>query len=196
MRTPTIFQKSILRRGLPAAALVAFALATGSAGAQGMSKSASGMSHSASEGSSSLSSTDQQYLKKDAQGSVYDMTLAELGLLRGSNANTREYARMVVNDHTRLNIALIDLAHQHGMMDLPLTISSDDQSKLEHLMGMQGAEFDRAFAAEEVRINGQDVSDAEAELKATNSAPVRRAVDYFRATEARHLAAAKKLQGM
>lgn len=194
-----MFQKSILRRGLPGAALAALALAAGSAGAQGMSQGSSGMSHSASAsspGASSLSSTDQQYLMKNAEGSVYDMTLAELGLLRGSSANTREYARMVVNDHTRLNVALIDLAHQHGMMDLPLTMSSDDQSKLQHLMGMQGAEFDRAFAAEEVRINGQDVSDAEKELKATNSAPVRRAVDFFRATEARHLAGAKKLQGM
>ncbi len=193
MRTPTSSQKSILRRGLSGAAL---ALAAGTAGAQGMSQTSSGMSHGASAAAPSLNATDQQYMAKNAQGSVYDMTLAELGLLRATNAKVREYARMVVNDHTRLNVALIDLAHEHNVSNLPLTLSSDDQSKLQRIMGLQGAEFDRAFVKEEIRINAEDVSDAEKEMKATNSAPVRRAVDFFRATEARHLAAAQKLQGM
>lgn len=177
---------------LAAAAGIGLVLAAGSAHAQGASGS-SAMSSGSS--SSSLSQTDQQYFQKDAQGSVYDLTLAQLGILRGATPRVRSYARMVATDHARLNIMMLEFANREGMHDLPLTLSSDDNTRLQRLMGLSGAEFDRAFAEEEVRINSQDVSDAEKELQATNAPGVRRIVQEFRQTESKHLAGARELQG-
>ncbi len=168
-----------------AAALSASAFAAGAARAQ----TAGGAS------ASSLDQTDQAYFKKNAQGSVYDLTLAQLGVLRGQTARTRDYARMVTTDHARLNIMMLQLANRERMYDLPLTLDAEDNSRLQRLMGLSGAEFDKAFADEEVRINAEDVEDSQKELSATKSAPVRRVVQTFHATESKHLAGARALQG-
>ena len=142
---------------------------------------------------SSLSTTDQEYFKKDAQGSVYDLTLAQLGVLRGSTPRVRSYAGMVVTDHARLNVMMLELANRERLYDLPLTLAAEDNTRLQRLMGLSGAAFDRAFAAEEVRINAEDVSDAQKELGATKSAAVRRVVQQFHSTEQKHLAGARAL---
>ena len=188
------------RRLLPTAACAAMlAAAITPAAAQqnsgGMSNGSMASNSSNGTMATSLASADQDYLRKNAQGSTYDLALAQLGVLRARSATVREYARMVVNDHTRLNLALLDLGHRENMMDLPVTLSQDDQSKLQRLQDVNEASFDEEFLAEEVRINAEDVSDAEKQIKQTNSAEVRRAADFFRATEARHLAQAKRLQG-
>ena len=147
----------------------------------------------AGSASSSLSTTDQDYFKKDAQGSVYDLTLAQLGVLRGSTPRVRSYAGMVVTDHARLNVMMLELANRERLYDLPLTLAAEDNTRLQRLMGLSGAAFDRAFAAEEVRINAEDVSDAQKELGATKSAAVRRVVQQFHSTEQKHLAGARAL---
>ena len=147
----------------------------------------------AGSASSSLSTTDQAYFRKDAQGSVYDLTLAQLGVLRGATPSVRRYASMVVTDHARLNVMMLDLANRERLTDLPLTLAPEDNTRLQRLMGLTGAEFDRAFAEEEVRINAEDVSDAQKELGVTKSAAVRRVVQQFHRTEQKHLAGARAL---
>ena len=114
-------------------------------------------------------------------------------MLRGATPRVREYARMVVTDHARLNIAMFELANRERLYDLPLTLASDDNTRLQRLMGLTGAEFDKAFADEEVRINAEDVSDSQKELGATKSAAVRRVVQTFHQTESKHLAGARAL---
>ncbi len=114
-------------------------------------------------------------------------------MLRGQGARTRAYARMVATDHARLNVMTLELANREHTYDMPLTLAAEDNTRLQRLMGLAGAEFDAAFAAEEVRINAQDVSDSQKELGATTSAAVRRVVQRFHTTENKHLAGARAL---
>ena len=139
-----------------------------------------------------LSSTDHSYLMDNAQGSVYDQALAELGYLKGNTPAIRTYARRVVLDHNRLNLQLLRLGQRYGVM-LPLTIQASDSSRLQNLMGMSGAAFDKAFLQEEQRINADDVSKSAQELKTTQNSGVRRFVTDFHSTEERHLQEAKSL---
>lgn len=206
MRSPSRLRFLRSPAGLAGAALTALVLAAGSARAQGTTGSSTGSSGSSTSSgsssasasargsSSSLSQTDQDYFKKNAQGSVYDLTLGQLGVLRGASPRVRDYARMVTTDHARLNVAMLELANREHLYDLPLTLAPDDNTRLQHLMGLSGAEFDRAFAAEEVRINAEDVSDSQKELGVTKSAAVRRVVQEFHQTESKHLAGARALQ--
>ena len=159
----------------------------------GAARASAAQSPAAGAASTSLSATDQAYFKKDAQGSVYDLTLAQLGVLRGSTPRVRSYAQMVVTDHARLNVMMLELANRERLYDLQLTLAPEDNTRLQRLMGLTGAEFDRAFAEEEVRINGEDVSDAQKELSATKSSAVRRVVQQFHRTEQKHLTAARAL---
>lgn len=197
---PTHHRRPTSPLRLAGAALAALTLAAGAARAQGTAGSAGASAGGAPAGgassaASSLSQTDQQYFKKNAQGSVYDLTLAQLGVLRGQSPRVRDYARMVTTDHARLNVAMLTLANRERLYDLPLTLAAEDNTRLQRLQGLSGAEFDKAFADEEVRINAEDVSDSQKELGMTKSAPVRRVVQQFHTIESKHLAGARALGG-
>lgn len=51
-----------------------------------------------------ISSTDQQYLNNDAQGSTYEFQLAELGVQKASSNATEQYALRILNDHAKFNV--------------------------------------------------------------------------------------------
>ncbi len=174
------------------ALLLPAALVLGSlAAAQSNSTSTNSTSTNANQ-SGTISSADRTYLEKNAQGSVYDQALAELGYLKGSIQAVRSYARSVILDHNQLNMELLKLGQSYNVA-LPLTIQSSDSSRLQNLMGMSGAAFDKAFLQEEERINAEDVSDAAQELKTTQVGDVRRFVTDFHSTEQRHLQEARNL---
>ena len=181
------------RSGACAVALAA-ALFTSARSATAQSGT-SGASSATGASATALSDVDQQYFKKNAQGSVYDLTLAQLGILRGQSSRVRDYARMVTTDHARLNVMMLELANRERLYDLPLTLDSEDNGHLQRLMALSGADFDRAFADEEARINAEDVSDSQKELGATKSSAVRHVVQTFHQTESKHLAGARALQG-
>lgn len=140
-----------------------------------------------------ISQVDREYLTKDAQGSVYDQSTAELAAQKaGSNALHR-YAIQLIGDHARLNQILLTLARQKGMT-VPITLAEEDKSKLENFTGMSGSAFDKAIIAEFVRTNADDVRNGRKELSVTRDPQVRRAVAEFVRTEEKHLREARALQ--
>lgn len=133
-----------------------------------------------------LSGSDRAYLIKNAQGSVYDQSLAELGYQTATTPALRGYARQLIVDHDRLNLQALALAQRKGVV-VPVTLQSSDAARLQRLSGLHGRAFNRAFLREEVRINSEDVSDAAKEVRTTRDREVRQFASTFHSTESRHL---------
>ncbi len=144
------------------------------------------------QGNMSTAATDRQFLQKSAQGSVADEATAELGIQKAQDNTVQHYAIRVVEDHARLNMQLLLLAHTRNLT-LPVTMEGKDQDTLQGLMGENGAAFDRAFLQQEVKVNAMDVQDAQKELGATADPQVRDFVQEFLNTEQVHLAQAREL---
>lgn len=140
-----------------------------------------------------IASVDREYLTKDAQGSVYDQSTAELAAQKAQSNALHRYAIQLIGDHARLNQELLTLARQKGIT-IPVTLADEDKSKLEQFSAMNGSAFDRAIIAEFVRTNADDVRDGRKELSATRDPQVRRAVTDFVRTEEKHLREARALQ--
>ncbi len=141
---------------------------------------------------STISNTDRQYLTKDAEGSVYEFQLAELGVEKASSNATQQYALRLLNDHAKFNSQLMQIAHKKGMT-LPLEANAQDRARLKSLMQLNGLAFDRAFAKEMVRINAEDMSDSKREASVTSDSDIQAFLNQFGSTDQEHLQGARSL---
>ncbi len=129
-----------------------------------------------------ITDTDRTFLMQDAQGSVSDLAHGEAGVERASTNELRQFAIQIVEDHSRLNMQLYQLAQKKGLV-LPVVMEDKDRDELQTLVQKQGTDFDRTFLEDEVRINTQDVKDGDKELAVTQDQDVRNLVMQYRDTE-------------
>ena len=141
---------------------------------------------------STVSTTDKQYLTKDAEGSVYEFQLAELGVEKASGSATQQYALRLLNDHAKFNSQLMQLAHKKGIT-LPLEANAQDRARLKSLMQLNSVAFDRAFAKEMIRINTEDMSDSKQEASMTRDSDIQAFLNQFGSTDQEHLQGARSL---
>ena len=139
-----------------------------------------------------LSSSDQQYLTKVAQGSTHEFEVAELGAEKASSSTTQQYAQKVLNDHAQFNTKLMQLARQKKIT-LPVAADPSKQSTIDKLSSMNGPAFDQAFAQEMVSINTEDISDSQKQLNATQDPAIKAFISQFLPGDQQHLAGARSI---
>ena len=139
-----------------------------------------------------ISAADRTYLRADAHGSVYDQATAKLAVQKAKSPAVHSYAVMLTQDHNRLNTQMLSFARSRKL-SLPVTMLTADKIKLEKLQGKSGADFDKAYLQEAVKINSDDVTKGTKEIKATKDSGVKSLVSGFVATERKHLSMAKAL---
>ena len=142
----------------------------------------------------SLSSADQQFLSKTAEGSTHEFEVAQLGTEKAASSVTEQYALRLLNDHAKFNTQLMQLARRKGVT-LPVSANPQEKATIDRLMGLSGATFDRAFAAEMVRINSEDIAAAQRQLNQTQDPDVKTFINQFLPGDQAHLQAAKAIAG-
>ena len=139
-----------------------------------------------------LSAADAKYLSENAQGSIYDYSTAEAAANHAKSDEVRDYAVQLLDDHNRLNKDMLMLARERGL-SLPLILQKSDEKKLKSLLKKQGAEFDKAYLMEAIKINADDVEKSQKELSLTSDEDVKKVVTNFLQTEQKHLQEARDL---
>lgn len=106
---------------------------TGSGGGQGMGG-----------GAAALASVDRKFMQEAAVGGMAEVAMARVAVERASSEAVRDYARKMIEDHTRANEELMQLASSKGVT-LPTAPDAKHQQMLTRLGAMSGAEFDREY---------------------------------------------------
>ncbi len=140
-----------------------------------------------------FSDADRKYLVDNAQGSIYDFSLAQLAAGRASSPALHRYGLELIADHARLNARLLTLGRAKGV-ELPVLLSDEDKAKIEGLQSKTGKDLDKALIQQFVEINAKDVEDARKEVSTSRDPATNRTVTQFMLTEQKHLAQARKLQ--
>jgi len=120
---------------------------------QDSSKSASNAS-----GSSQLSAADQTFVKKAAQGGMAEVELGKLATQKASSEDVKKFGQRMVDDHTKANDQLKQIAGNKGVT-LPTDLNSKDQAMKERLSKLDGEKFDQAYMKNMVRDHTKDVSE-------------------------------------
>jgi putative membrane protein len=162
-----------------------------------------------------LSRGDEKFIKEACEGGIMEVKMGKLGVQKAQNAQVKQFAQTLVDDHTKANTELKQLAASKGCI-LPESqegISSttesadrtqvrekaDSESHKEHaamkkLQGLSGTEFDREFVKMAVNDHQKDIKEFEKASKNADDTELKSFAAKTLPTLREHLQQAKSLQ--
>ncbi|WP_205500485.1 DUF4142 domain-containing protein [Rufibacter psychrotolerans] len=101
--------------------------------------------------------TEASFLTEAASSSMMELQLAKLALERSARPEVKEFARMIIDHHTKANQELTTLAS--GMnLTLPTALLPDHQKLVDKLSKLTGSEFDKKYADEMEEAHERDIA--------------------------------------
>jgi putative membrane protein len=94
-----------------------------------------------------VSALDRQFVIDAAQGGMAEVQLGQLALERSRNPEVKQFARQMIQEHTRANERLMRLATQKGITP-PTTPGPKYEASMSRLMQLSGESFDQAYMNE------------------------------------------------
>src|SRR5579863_4891970 len=88
-----------------------------------------------------MRTADSSFMTKAAQGGMAEVEMGRLAEQHASNEKVKEFGRRMVDDHTKANDELKQIASQKSVT-LPSTVDAKQKSTMERLSKLNGAAFD------------------------------------------------------
>ena len=101
---------------------------------------------------------DKIFVKKAMQGSIAEVQLGELTLQKSNNDQVKQFARKMIDDHTKLNEQMRPVAQQLRV-EIPTEVSKKDKSLMSKMQALSGTAYDQAYIKEMVKDHKQDLSE-------------------------------------
>jgi putative membrane protein len=101
---------------------------------------------------------DKMFIKKAMQGNLAEVQMGELTLQKSSNDQVKQFARNMIDDHTKLNEKMRNIALQLKV-EIPTEPSKKDKSLMSKMQGLSGTAYDQAYIKEMVKDHKQDLSE-------------------------------------
>ncbi len=121
------------------------------------------------------------YLMDVYQDGLLEIQLGQLALQKGSNAQVKQFAQRMIDDHTQTNANITALAQQKKI-SLPTDLSAEQREIVNAISGFSGADFDKAYmdrnvlshaeAVSKTTIESQQGSDADIQGLAAQALPI------------------------
>ena len=109
-----------------------------------------------------LSSADTTFAMKAAQGGMAEVKFGQLAVEKASNPDVKAFGQKMVDDHTKLNDQMKQVASAENMT-LPTDIDGKDQAAYDKLSKLSGADFDKAYIKGMVKDHSTDVKEFQKE---------------------------------
>jgi putative membrane protein len=102
----------------------------------------------------------QGFAKAVAMSDMYEVTTGRLALEKSEDAKTREFAQMMIDDHTRSAQALKDAASAgdqaaagNRVFNMPASLDPQHQGRLDILERLDGKDFDREYLSQQMTVH-------------------------------------------
>ena len=115
---------------------------------------------------SKVSATDTRFIKEAAMGGLEEVQLGQLAVQKASNGDVKNFGQHMVDDHSKANTQLQQIASQKGVT-VASKLSSSKQKDVDKLSKLNGAAFDRTYMSMMVKDHEKDVAEFK---KASNNA--------------------------
>jgi putative membrane protein len=94
--------------------------------------------------SSTVLPADKDWVSNAGMAGMAEVQMGNLALQKTQNADVRAFAQRMVTDHSKANDELQQLVTAKGLT-LPAQLDDENDDAVEHLEGLSGAEFDKAY---------------------------------------------------
>jgi putative membrane protein len=111
---------------------------------------------------SDLSSDDSSFVKNAAEGGQAEVEFANLALKKSHNSDVRAFASRMVQDHSKANMKLKEVAQSKGVKT-PTGIGVENNAELLKLKALSGSTFDKSYVDMMVDDHKKDVADFQKE---------------------------------
>ena len=122
----------------------------------------------------------KKFSKGAAQGGMMEVQLGNIAMKNGGTQAIKDFGKMMVDDHTKINDQLKDLASKKNV-DLPAAVSDDQQKDIDKLSKETGKQFDKDYVSmmikdhkadiDAFKKNEQKISDADYKNFISNALP-------------------------
>jgi putative membrane protein len=109
---------------------------------------------------SALSPSDKEFVMKAAMGGMAEVQMGQMAAAKGANADVKAFGQRMVTDHGKANEELKQYATVKGLA-LPTEIGEEHKEAADHLSGLSGKEFDKAYMEHMVEDHKKDVAEFE-----------------------------------
>lgn len=147
---------------------------------------------SASQSTGKLSTSDRTFVHKAAEGGLAEVELGKLAAERASSQDVKQFGQRMVDDHTKANDQLKQVASEEGIT-LPDKLSAKDEATKDRLEKLSGEQFDHAYMRDMVTDHTKDVTEFRTEAKAGKDASVKNFAQQTLPTLEDHLKQAKSI---
>ena len=144
---------------------------------------------------STVSKADQDFAVNTAIAGMTEIQAGQLAEQKGTAKDVKEYAQMMITDHTAAADKLKAIATQKNIT-LPATLTPDAQKNLDDLQKEDGHKFDKDYMAMMVSDHKKVISAFEDESKNGSDADIRAFADSTLHTLRVHLEKAQKCEKM
>jgi putative membrane protein len=136
-----------------------------------------------------LSAQDRRFMMEAAKGGAMEVKFGYLGEQRGSTPGVKSFSHRLVDDHTKANDELMELARQKGLA-LP---AENPEVTPQDLTTKTGSDFDREFARVAISDHEKDIAEFEKEANSGRDPDVKAWASKTLPTLRAHLDGAKAL---
>jgi putative membrane protein len=99
---------------------------------------------------------DADFVVDAADGGLLEVQAAELAMKTSTSNEVKNFAKMILTDHSKTNTELKALAEKKNIT-LPIAMSDDNQKKYDDLADKTGDEFDKAYCKLMVDDHQEDI---------------------------------------
>ena len=135
---------------------------------------------------------DRVFLKDALEGGMAEVQLGQLALQKSSNADVKQFAQKMVDDHTKMGDQLKPIAQQIGVK-IPDAPSKKDKTTIAKLQQLNGGDFDKAYMKDMVKDHKSDLSDFRSEADQGSNPAVKNAASQGAGIINQHLQMAEQI---
>jgi putative membrane protein len=99
---------------------------------------------------------DKMFLRKAAEGGIAEVKLGQLAAQKASSDDVKAFGQKMVDDHTKLNLEIAQVADSMGVM-LPKSMNKEDQAEYDKLNTLSGNDFDIEYLTFMVKDHHHDL---------------------------------------
>lgn len=139
-----------------------------------------------------VSGDDAKFAVSAANGGMAEVELGKLAQQKAQSAQVKDFGAMMVQDHSKANAALMDLAKSKNIA-LPDSISADEQKLKADLSAKSGADFDKAYVQAMLDDHKKDIKEFEQASKIVKYPEMTAFINQTLPVLKKHLAAIQQI---
>jgi putative membrane protein len=151
------------------------------------------MSQLGGKASPELSTGDNHFFKVVANANDTEVKMSQMALAQSQNAQVRQFAQHMIDDHTQAGKQVQALASQKDVV-LPQQLDTIHQDLVDGLRGKTGADFDRAFMSAQVTAHQDTINNVKAEADNGSDQDVKQLAQQLLPKLQDHLRMAQQVQ--